>query len=79
MEISDGLLWSNRDWDPSYLCKVMNQDFFDYNELWSGSLEFNDTELVENVNKIERYCPEVEDISLDDESLLNAVTDIENE
>ena len=49
------------------------------NLLNCGQDSFDDMELLHDVQSMEKYCPEVEDISLDDESLLNAVTDIENE
>ena len=67
MEVSDSYLWNNRDWDLSYLSQIVTQDFFEFNELWSNSTTLNDVQLVEEVHKVEKYCPIVEDISLDDQ------------
>ena len=77
MDVSDNLLWSNRDWDPSYLSSVFEVDFYDFNDLWMDSI--NDMELVEAVNNAEKYCPVVEDISMEDDELCMAVNKIEDE
>ena len=74
-EISDRLLMSDRIWDPGYLYEICQQDFYQFEELWG--MNPNDMELVKEVEKVESYCPIVEDISLDDEVLCSAVTDIE--
>ena len=51
----------NRDWDPSYLSEIFSQDFYEFGELWKSNLD--DLALVDEVQKLEKYCPIVEDIS----------------
>ena len=52
------------------------QDFYDFTAHWQNSLP--DLDLV-SAKEEGRYCPEVEDISLDDETLYEAVEQIEFE
>ena len=73
MEVSDSVLVRNRDWDPNYLLDLFSEDFYEFGEL-SKSSNMGDTELVQNV---EKYCPTVEDISMDDVELCQAVDEIE--
>ena len=75
MEISDAALSVNCDWDPSYLKSIFDVDFYDFNNLWSNTVK--DSELVKVVDEVERYCPIVEDVSMDDNELCNAVEQIE--
>ena len=77
MELSDDFLMSNLDWDPVYLERMFNEDFNSCRELWKSNL--SDTELVDKVEEIERYCPITEDISIEDEVLCSAVEKIEDE
>ena len=77
MEVSDIVFVHNLDWDPSYLQMIIDRDFFDFSELWSSDME--DRELVDYVNKLETYCPIVEDISMEDEELCQVVESIEHE
>ena len=77
MDVSDAVIWRNKDWDPSYLLDIFTEDFYNFDELWDNSL--SDSDLVEGVSKMERYCPVVEDISMDDEELCKAVEQIEYE
>ena len=79
MEVSDHLLVSNRDWDPSYLQLLFQEDFYDHSELWKSNVQ--DKELVTETARVERerYCPITEDISLDDEILYTGVEKIEEE
>ena len=72
---------SNLDWDPSYLASICNVDFFDMSELWKGSYYVMDSELLQMDYSKSRnvYCPEVEDISMDDDELMSAVEKIEEE
>ena len=77
MEISDALLLRNTDWDPSYLKQLVSDDFYDFTELWSSNVK--DTELVKEMEKVEKYSPIVEDISIDDDVLCTAVEKIEQE
>ena len=77
MEVSDHILSINRDWDPGYLMDIFAQDFYEFNDLWKSSVD--DCSLVEQVEKLEKYEPIVEDISIDDETLCTAVENIENE
>ena len=74
MEISDMLLCRNRDWDPSYFREILDQDFFDFNDMWASNV--NDSELVAEVDK---YCPITEDITIEDNVLCSAVEQIEEE
>ena len=76
MDVPDSCFLLNKDWDPSYLGLLFNKDFFDFKELWQSNV--NDAELVHESNKVERYSPITEDISLDDEVLCNAVEEIEH-
>ena len=77
MDVSDAVIWRNKDWDPSYLLDIFTEDFYDFDELWDNSL--TDSDLVQGVSKMEKYCPVVEDISMDDEELCKAVEQIEYE
>ena len=56
--------------------QLLSQDFYDCDELWSSKI--GDMELVKEVEKVERYSPIVEDISLED-ILCSAVEKIEEE
>ena len=64
MDVPDSALFCNRDWDPLYLRGIFDTEF---NELWCSDI--NDMDLLSHVEQVERYCPIVEDISLDDETL----------
>ena len=77
MEVSDALFIENRDWDPSYLSMLFSDDFNDCGELWKSNV--TDMELVNEVTKVETYSPIVEDISLEDDVLCQAVERIEEE
>ena len=77
MDISDRLFFTNRDWDPCYLHTIVSEDFFEFKELWETNV--CDKELVQVADKVDHYCPIVEDISLDDETLCRAVEQIEKE
>ena len=61
---------------PIYVV-FFNKIFMNFPDLWSSNVM--DSELVEESNKIEKYCPITEDISLDDTTLCSAVERIENE
>ena len=77
MDISDSDFISNTDWDPSYLRAIFDEDFVEFDELWNSDIM--DSELVLEANKLEKYCPITEDISLDDDTLCSAVESIEKE
>ena len=80
MELSDRIFVTNHDWDLQYLKELVTQDFYDFRELWQSSI--CDKELVratEMAKATEKYSPLVEDISLDDDTLYEAVQQIENE
>ena len=80
MELSDRLFFTHCDWDPQYLRDLVTQDFYEFKEHWENSLP--DIELVkatEGAMATEAYRPLVEDISLDDEALCEAVEQIEYE
>ena len=69
MGVSDDFLLRHRDWEPSYLSEILTQDFY----------EFSDTDWVREVEKVERYSPIVEEISLEDKVLCTAVENTERE
>ena len=75
MELSDHILLRERDWDPAYLCDIFSQDFYDFDHLWKGKM--CDRYLVHAIETLECYNPLVEDISLDDDTLYQAVDEIE--
>ena len=77
MDISDSTLLSNHDWDPSYLALLFSEEFDDYSSLWNS--EVSDMDLVCETNKVEKYCPIVEDISMEDDVLCQEVEQIEKE
>ena len=59
---------------------IVCQDFYDFSKHWSNSVPNMELIAAEATAKGDgRYCPVVEDISLDDEALYEAVTQIENE
>ena len=75
-------LTSNLDWGPIYLAKIFDEDFFDMSELWKYSSALTDSEMLNCIDgnfQREIYCPEVEDVSLDDEILWSAVEEIEEQ
>ena len=77
MDVFDDGMWLNRDWDPCYLAELFHEDFNDMSDLWISNI--TDTEMVNESNNAERYCPIIEDISLDDSELCTAVEKIEQE
>ena len=77
MELSDKFLWTDHDWDPCYLSQIVDLDFDDFSDHWHSNVV--DSELVSEVNKVERYVPITEDISLDDNVLCEAVDRVEEE
>ena len=77
MEVSDSFMLNNCDWDPAYLSELVQADFYDFKELWGTNVM--DTDLVREVERVERYSPTVEDISLDDETLCKALDDIDSQ
>ena len=56
---------------------LLDADFYDFNELWESNT--SDCDLVDHVERMETYCPIVENISMDDETLCKAVEKIEYE
>ena len=73
---------SNLDWDPCYLSFIFDVEFDDMSDLWDFDQSSKDSELVEVMDgykKSDKYVPLVEDISLDDEFLRDAVETIEHE
>ena len=77
MDTFDYYLSQNKDWDPSYLAMLFSQDFNDFSDLWCS--ETSDTELVKEMEKLDIYCPIVEDISMEDDVLVKAVEQIKYE
>ena len=87
MDLPDHYFISNRDWDPSYLSMLFRDDFYDMSDLWNVPNSLGDNELLEQVNILEghtdtrareRYIPIVEDITVEDDVLLDAVNQIES-
>ena len=78
METSDKDFIMNRDWDPSYLAMLFSQDFYNFNDHWNSS-NVSDMELSCAMNNLDIYQPIVEDISVDDDVLVDAVEQIEKE
>ena len=74
--MDDESLLDNRDWDPEYLQKLFSQDFNNMSHLWYGGNYVTDKEISKVAD---RYCPIVEDISMDDEELRYQVEKIEIE
>ena len=78
MDIADRLFVTNRDWDPHYLRELVTQDFYDFTEHWNTSI--TDMELLAAEGPLSgKYLPVVEDISLDEDTLYEAVEQIEHE
>ena len=77
MDVPDSVIVWNRDWDPIYLGDLFREDFYDFKELWQSNV--NDADLVMESNRLERYCPITEDISIEDTVLCDAVEKIEEE
>ena len=77
MDVPDSTLFCNHDWDPLYLRGIFDTEFNDFSDLWCSDI--NDMDLLSHVEQVEHYCPIVEDISLDDETLCKAVEGIERE
>ena len=75
MDCGDILL--NLDWDPCYLSSIFDEDFYDMSSLWDKQV--TDSEMMEINLDRQVYCPIVEDISLEDEVLRDAVERIESE
>ena len=78
MELSDKYIIMNHDWDPSYLCQIFDEEFYDFSNMWSSS-NVSDGELLGVMDKMESYCPIIEDISMEDSVLCDAVEKIEKE
>ena len=81
MDFEDDL-FLNLDWDPVYLAYLFRQEFDDIDYLWkfeivSGFELLKMSEISDCVQ--EKYSPCVEDISLDDDFLCDAVDRIESE
>ena len=76
MELSNRIFVTNQDWDPYYLRDLVCQDWYDFKELWQSDV-IGDNELVKAVDSVDQYCPVLEDISLDDMTLCQAVEEIE--
>ena len=65
-----------------YLSIIFDVEFDDMSDLWDFDQSLKDLELVEvmdHYEKSDKYVPLVEDISLDDEFLCDAVETIEHE
>ena len=61
------------------MSNIFAQDFYEYPELWNSSTSLNGHQLVQEVERVEKYTPIVEDISLDDDILCQEVNKIEQE
>ena len=76
-ELEDTSVFINIDWDPVYLASIFDVDFHDTSNLWDNNM--TDQDIMDTVNHMEKYCPVVEDISIEDEVLCSAVEQIESE
>ena len=74
----DDDLLTNLDWDPSYLSAIFDEEFNDMSDLWNCD-SVSDVDLVCAMESLDRYCPVVEDISIEDDVLYDAVEQIEYE
>ena len=77
MEVADAMYVRNRNWDPCYLRDLFQEEFYKFGDLWKSNVM--DIELLEESDRVERYCPIKEDISLDDDTLCKAVENVEDE
>ena len=77
MDVPDSYFLSNQDWDPSYLSELFREEFSDCESLWTDDIQ--DSDLIIEMERLERYSPVTEDISLDDNQLCEAVEKIEHE
>ena len=77
MDLSDRVFTAKRDWDPCYLRYIFSQDFYEFRNLWLNGV--GDEDMIKATENTEPYSPIVEDISMDDDSLCQAVKQIERE
>ena len=75
--MEDSELIGNLDWDPAYLALIFDSDFEDMSELWNDSLSVSDSKILHAMDT--KYCPIIEDITIDDDCLVSAIEAIENE
>ena len=81
MDFEDDL-FLNLDWDPVYLVYLFREDFDDIDYLWNFEIvnDFGLLKMSEISDCVqEKYSPCVEDISLDDDILCDAMAGIESE
>ena len=71
-------IFLNLDWDPCYLASIFDMDFNDMSVLWNCE-GVSDSVIMNLPETSGIYCPLVEDISLDDNDLHDAVEKIESE
>ena len=69
---------SNLDWDPVYLSRIFESEFEDYSNLWDDEHSVSGREMME-VAEGGNYCPIVEDISIDDDTLCSSIEEIETQ
>ena len=51
MDVSDFMLWSNRDYDPSYFRSLLfDEDFNNFSDMWRSNV---DSELVKKTERVE--------------------------
>ena len=74
---SDNELLTCLDWDPVYLAHLFSEDFNDMSSLWNSEIVSDSEMLKINVESEEKYQPVIEDISLEDDMLHDAVNRIE--
>ena len=77
MEVTETSLICNKDGDPVYLQTIFDTDFYEFTDLWTTSVP--DMELIRHVENVEKYCTIVENISLNDNTLCEAVDQIGKE
>ena len=74
-DVSDAFLCSINDGDTSYLASISSEDFNDSTDF--GSSNIRNSKLVDEMNKVDTYSPIVEDISIDNITLLSTAKQIE--
>ena len=79
MELSDKVLCDNHDYNPGYLALLFSEVLMISVKCGIRMFLMVNVFSVKEVNKVEAYKPIVEDISLDDDILCQAVEQIESE
>ena len=79
MELLDRVFVTNHDWYPHYLRELVTEDFYKFKEHWQSGLPLDMELLTVETCPDAQYCPVTEDISVDDNTLCQAVEAIEHQ